>query len=82
MSLESNLNVKMNGLAGSEVYVQELSDVIMRCEIAISNQAEIKSIIATGAGRSNRDINFEFSAEESKPILEAVIAVLRAKASP
>jgi len=45
---------------------------------ALANGAMIDGILGHSASQANRDIRLRFTAEQSRPVLKAVLAVLKA----
>lgn len=47
------------------------------CEGAIRNNARITALVASDEAGGERSVHYEFSSEESRKILNAVLAVLK-----
>ena len=56
---------------------KELQDAIGAIELALTNSAMIDAILGHGPSQANRDIKLGLNTEQSKPVLEAILAVLQ-----
>lgn len=56
----------------------ELDHAIAGLEAAIANEARLLGLLGVSGVRGNRDIKLGLTSEQSKPVLEAILAALRA----
>jgi len=56
---------------------EQIDEAIAALELAIANTAMVDSILAHGPWQACRDVKLGLTIEQSKPVLEAVLAALR-----
>ena len=57
---------------------EEIDAAIVSLQLAITNDAMLDGLIGHGPSQANRDVKLGLTAEQSKPVLAAIILTLQA----